>query len=158
MQYICLSISTLIDLDNETGERIVDETKLEDSFKFTTLNFEYRDVIKTLKEGPNTRGKQRKIFDVITGEVMDVYGLIMKSLEDNPPLMELSLDELKTGIDILTENSVEKVDKKRIKDGLNQLQNIINEKETIFQVFEWKENMLYILDPLFLFYLRWGVH
>ncbi|SHH83152.1 TniB family NTP-binding protein [Clostridium grantii] len=158
MQYICLSISTLIDLDNETGERIVDETKLEDSFKFTTLNFEYRDVIKTLKEGPNTRGKQRKIFDVITGEFMDVYGLIMKSLEDNPPLMELSLDELKTRIDILTENSVEKVDKKRIKDGLNQLQSIINEKETIFQVFEWKENMLYILEPLFLFYLRWGVH
>lgn len=158
MQYICLSLTTILDLDSESTERVVDSSRLEESYRFTTLNFEYRDVIKTLKEGPNPRGKQRKIYELITGESMDVYGLIMKAIADNPPLMGLSLDDLKNRIDNLTRNSKDKLDKQKIKDSLNQLQGIISAKEAIYQVFEWKDNMLYILDPLFLFYLRWGKH
>lgn len=158
MQYICLSLTTILDLDSESTERVVDSSRLEESYRFTTLNFEYRDVIKTLKEGPNPRGKQRKIYELITGESMDVYGLIMKAIADDPPLMGLSLDDLKNRIDNLTRNSKDKLDKQKIKDSLNQLQGIISAKEAIYQVFEWKDNMLYILDPLFLFYLRWGKH
>jgi len=158
MQYICLSLSTLLDIDNRVTERFVDDSKLEDSFRFTTLNFEYKDVVKTLKEGPNPRGKQRKIYTTSTGESMDVYSLIMKAISDNPPLMGLTLDELKIRIDNLTINSTDKLDKKKIKDSLSQLQSIINEKEPIYQVIEWKDNMLYVLNPLFLFYLRWGIH
>lgn len=158
MQYICLSLSTILDLDNESIKRVIDASRLEESYKFTTLNFEYKDVIKTLKEGPNTRGKRRKLYKIITGESMDVYGLIIKAIAENPPIMGLSLDEIKIRVDNLIINSIDKLDKRKIKDALTQIQNIIREKEAIYQVFEWKDNMLYILDPLFLFYLRWGSH
>lgn len=158
MQYICLSLSTILDLDNESIKRVIDGSRLEESYRFTTLNFEYKDVIKTLKEGPNTRGKRRKLYKIITGESMDVYGLIIKAIAENPPIMGLSLDEIKIRVDNLIINSIDKLDKRKIKDALTQIQNIIREKEAIYQVFEWKDNMLYILDPLFLFYLRWGSH
>ncbi len=158
MQYICLSLSTILDIDNIEHEIEIDDSKLEESYRFTTMNFEYKDVIKVLKEGPNTRGKQRKIYEVVTGEAMDVYGLIIKAIAEDPPLMGLTLDELKIRIDNLIKNSKDKLDKQKIKDALKQIQNIINEKEAIYQVFEWKDNILHILDPLFLFYLRWGVH
>ena len=32
----------------------------------------------------------------------------------------------------------------------------ILEKEEIYKAIEWKDGKVYVLDPLFLFYLRWG--
>jgi hypothetical protein len=29
-------------------------------------------------------------------------------------------------------------------------------KEEIYRAIEWKDETIYVLDPLFLFYLRWG--
>lgn len=37
-----------------------------------------------------------------------------------------------------------------------KLQELLYGREDIFKVLDWKEGSLYILDPLFLFYLRWG--
>ncbi|MDC3418336.1 ATP-binding protein [Aquibacillus salsiterrae] len=157
MQYICLSISTLMDLDNIQIEEISEEV-LENAYKFTTVNFEYKDVVKVLKEGPNTRGKQRKIFITSKGKSLDIYGLIVESIADNPPLMGLTIDELKYRIDNIITDSDKKPDKKTIRESLNKLQAILNEKENIYRVFEWKDNTVHILDPLFLFFLRWGTH
>ena len=71
-------------------------------------------------------------------------------------MMGMNLDDMKHRIDKIILDSKKKPDKQQIRESLNKLQEIINEKETIYKVFEWKDGMLYILDPLFLFYLRWG--
>ena len=42
-----------------------------------------------------------------------------------------------------------------IKESLAKLQELLHGREDIFKVLDWKEGVLYILDPLFLFYLRW---
>lgn len=157
MQYICLSISTLLDLDNKNIPEIPEEV-LEKAYRFTTVNFEYRDVVKVLKEGPNTRGKQRKIFNTKKGKSLDIYGLIVEAIADNPPLMGLTVDEIKYRIDNLIIDTDKKPDRQTIRESLNKLQAILNEKENIYRVFEWKDNTVYILDPLFLFFLRWGTH
>lgn len=157
MQYICLSICTLLDLDNKEVEEIPEEV-LEEAYKFTTINFEYRDIVKVLKEGPNTRGKQRKIFTTNKGKSLDIYGLIVESIAVNPPLMGLTVDDIKHRIDNLIIETDKKPDRQTIRDSLNKLQAILNEKENIYKVFEWKDNTVHILDPLFLFYLRWGTH
>ena len=46
-------------------------------------------------------------------------------------------------------------------EGNNGLEHLFDKlgvygREDIFKVLDWKEGSLYILDPLFLFYLRWG--
>ena len=57
MQYICLSICTL--LEDENKQEVTDEI-LEKAYKFTTVNFSYADVVNTMGKGPNQRGQQRK--------------------------------------------------------------------------------------------------
>lgn len=157
MQYICLSICTLLDTDNSKITQIPKEV-LERAYKFTTVNFEYSDVLKTLLLGPNPRGNKRKIYKTESGKELDIYGLIVEAVSINPPSMGLDIDEMKYRIDKLIINEDKKPDKQQIRDSLNKLQSIIDEKENIYKVFEWKDSMLYILDPLFLFYLRWGNH
>jgi hypothetical protein len=157
MQYICLSICTLLDVDNKDVEEIPEDI-LEDAYRFTTVNFEYTDVVKVLKEGPNTRGKQRKIYKTTKGKDLDIYGLIVEAIADNPPLIGLTIDEMKNRIDHLITGTVKRPDRQTIRESLNKLQTILNEKENIYKAFEWKDNMIHILDPLFLFYLRWRKH
>lgn len=156
MQYICLSICTLLDTDNWEITQIPEEI-LERAYKFTTVNFEYADVLKTLMLGPNPRGNKRKIYITKSGKELDIYGLIVEAVSINPPSMGFDIEELKYRIDNLIAND-SKPDKQQIRDSLNKLQSIIDEKENIYKVFEWKDGMLYILDPLFLFHLRWGNH
>lgn len=157
MQYICLSICTLLDLDSSEVKEIP-ENILEQSYRFTTANFEYGYVVKILQEGPNPRGNQRKIYKTVSGKELDIYGLIIESICSNPPMMGMNIEEIKNRIDKIILDTEKKPDKQQIKDSLNKLQGIINEKEHIYKVFEWKDGILYILDPLFLFYLRWGKH
>lgn len=72
---------------------------------------------------------------------LDLYGLIVESLAKNPPAMELYADMIYDRI---------------LKEHLNKLQGILEEKEELYRAVEWKDGKVYILDPLFLFYLRWG--
>lgn len=157
MQYICLSICTLLDIDSSEVKEIPRDI-LEQAYKFTTANFEYADVVKIIKEGPNPRGNQRKIYKTVDGKMLDIYGLIIESVSGNPPMMGMKIDDIKSRIDRIIVESEKKPDKQQIRDSLNKLQAILNEKENIYKVFEWKDGVLYILDPLFLFYLRWGNH
>lgn len=157
MQHICLSICTLLNTDTDSIEEIPEDI-LEQAYRFTTINLEYSDVVKVLKLGPNPRGNKRKLYTTMSGKELDIYGLILESIAANPPMMGLDLDDMKARIDKLTINTIKKPDKQQIRESLNKLQDIINEKENLYKVFEWKDGILYVLDPLFLFYLRWGKH
>lgn len=70
--------------------------------------------------------------------------------------MGLNLDDIKLRIDKLIIGTDKKPKKQQIRESLNKLQGIINEKDYIYKVFVRKDDVLYVLDPLFLFYLRWG--
>lgn len=153
MQYICLSICTLLEDKN------VDEvcTKiLETAYKFTTVNLNYSDVVSVMAKGPNPRGKRRNLYKTRMGKELDLYGLIVESFAKNPPEMELNFDTIyHRVIDIMSEKETAP-DKQSVKTHLHNLQVILKEKEEIYRAIEWKDGKVYVLDPLFLFYLRWG--
>lgn len=65
MQYICLSICTL--LEDEKKQEVNDEI-LEKAYRFTTINFNYADVVSVLIKGPNPRGQQRKLYRTVDGK------------------------------------------------------------------------------------------
>lgn len=153
MQYICLSICTLLE---DKKENIVTDQILEPAYRFTTVNFSYNDVASVMSKGPNTRGKSRKLYKTVFNEELDLYGLIVESLAKNPPVMELDFDTVYDRILNLISPTEEKPTKQSLKDHLNKLQAILTEKDEIYRALEWKDGMVYILDPLFLFYLRWG--
>ncbi len=153
MQYICLSICTLLE---DKGETKVTQDIIETACRFTTDNFNYVDIVKLMAKGPNTRGNNRKSYITTSNKKLDMYGLIIEALAKNPPLMEIDIEEMHKRIVALLPEDSEKPNKQTVKEHLSKLQNILTEKEEIFRSFEWKDGTLYILDPLFLFYLRWG--
>ena len=74
MQYICLSICTLLEDEEKTQ---VDANLLERAYKFTTMNFNYADVVNVLSKDPNPRGQQRKLYKTIDGKDLDLYGVMV---------------------------------------------------------------------------------
>lgn len=153
MQYICLSICTLLEDRNEDA---VCTEILETAYRFTTVNFNYYDVASVMAKGPNPRGKRRNLYKTKSGKELDLYGLLLESFAKNPPEMELDFESIYSRITDLIEEEVKVPDKQSVKTHLNNLQLILKEKEEIYRAVEWKDGKVYILDPLFLFYLRWG--
>lgn len=155
MQYICLSICTLLE-DEETRE--INDEILEKAYRFTTMNFNYADVVNVLSKGPNPRGQQRKVYKTSDGKILDLYGIIVESIAKNPPLMEMDFDTFYDRVQgVVDVSEVQaKLDKQTVKNHLKHLQEILKGKEEIYRAIEWKDGTVYVLDPLFLFYLRWG--
>lgn len=154
MQYICLSICTL--LEDEKKQEVNDEI-LEKAYRFTTINFNYADVVSVLIKGPNPRGQQRKLYRTVDGKELDLYGIIVDSLAKNPPMTELDFESFYNRIfNVIEENDRLKLEKQTVRNHLNHLQELLEGKEEIYRAIEWKDGKVYVLDPLFLFYLRWG--
>lgn len=153
MQYICLSICTLLE---DKGLHTVESGLLEEAYKFTTVNFNYADVVSVMSKGPNPRGKKRSLYQTTSGKQLDLYGLIVESLAKNPPFSELDFEGIYERIVKLLAEEETKPDKQSVKNHLNNLQIILKEKEEIYRAIDWKDGKIYILDPVFLFYLRWG--
>lgn len=154
MQYICLNICTILEM-SEAEDKQVKAEILETAYRYTTANFEYGDVVSLMRKGPSTRGKSRNSFKAADGRKYDIYELIVKSIAENPPIMKLKFEDVKERIyHLIVEDK--KPTPQAIKESLVKLQELLDGREDIFKVLDWKEGILYILDPLFLFYLRWG--
>lgn len=150
MQSICLNIGLL----PESGVVITDEM-IEESCRFTCMNLPYADVVRVLKAGPSTRGQQRLQYILEDGSSRDIYGLILKILADNPPLIELDIDELMERVKHNVTGSVIKPQK--IKDSLKNWKKMLEPLGGLYQVVDWKDDTVYVLDNMFLFYIRWGI-
>jgi len=155
MQYICLNICSILEMNGNNVRKIGQEV-LETAYRYTTANFEYRDVVSFMRKGPNTRGKSRSTFRTVDGNDCDIYELIVRSIAENPPIMKLEFEDIKERIYRLLSDDFKKPTPQMIKENLSKLRELLYEREDIFRVLDWKEGTLYILDPLFLFYLRWG--
>ena len=70
--------------------------------------------------------------------------------------MEIDFETFYIRIVHCIEKGDAKLDKQTVRNHLNNLQTILQGKEEIYRAIEWKDGKVYILDPLFLFYLRWG--
>lgn len=160
MQSICLNLSMIVDIDhNHEIRQITDPRLLEQAYRATTPNLPYQDVVRRLKAGPPTRGQKRMTYQLPDGEAVDVYSLLLKAITVDPPIVSISIDELKVRIDkLLGGDRPSNPDRRKIRTAVEQIQAIIQASEPIYHVFEWKDDLVYILEPLFLFYLRWGTY
>ncbi|ETT77114.1 hypothetical protein C173_04721 [Paenibacillus sp. FSL R7-277] len=157
MQSICYNLSMILDIDNTDYPAMPDQETLNQAYRMTSLNLlAYQEVARKLKTGPNPRGQKRKTYSTIKGEQTDIYELLLKAIADDPPIVSLSIDSIKRRIDVLLGNHADKPDRVKIKAAIDQMQAIMQSSEPMYQVFEYKDDEVYILEPLFLFFLRWG--
>lgn len=148
MQSICLNIGLLPD----SSDTITDEV-IEESCRFTCMNLPYGDVVRVLKAGPSTRGQQRLQYTLSDGSKRDIYGLILKVLSDDPPLVELSIEELMERIKKSAPENM--ITTKKVRDSLKNWQKLLETLGSLYQVLEWKDDTIHVLDNMFLFYIRW---
>ena len=146
MQSICLNIGLLPD----SSDTITDEV-IEESCRFTCMNLPYGDVVRVLKAGPSTRGQQRLQYTLSDGSKRDIYGLILKVLSDNPPLVELSIEELMERIKNSAPENM--ITTKKVRDSLKNWQKLLETLGSLYQVLEWKDDTIHVLDNMFLFYI-----
>lgn len=154
MQLLCLNICILEGTDERKVSRIGDDI-LEKAFRFSTLNFNYQQIANVISQGKNSRGKSRREYGTKGMGQMDLYGLILEALAIDPPFAKVDFDGLMGRINSLVTDD-EKPTTKSLNDYLQNLQDVLSAKDRSYEVIEWKEGVLYIIEPLFLFYLRWG--
>lgn len=150
MQSVCLNCERAA-----RGVSLITDEVVEESCRLTCINFPYESVVRLLKAGPFTRGQKRLKYELSDGMELDLYSILLKILADNPPCTKLDFEEIFQRIDNKVVDGQHKITTKKIKDTLNKLQKLISEQRALYQVFEWKDDCIYILDPLFLFYIRW---
>lgn len=148
MQSICLNIGLLPE-----DSMVINESMIDESCRFTCMNLPYGDVVRVLKSGPSTRGQQRLKYGLKDGTKRDIYSLLLKILADNPPLVELGIEELMKRIKKCVSEST--IKQQKVKDSLKNWQKMLEAQGSLYQVLEWKNDIIHVLDNMFLFYIRW---
>lgn len=158
MQAICLSacfelnmretfdIPTTIEPDEEGFERV---------FSRTAAMTSYASLIDVLRRGPKERGRDRLTFNLRTGGEGDVYECILRAMRADPARLALPYPELKDRIEALCVGEAPR--------GVaiaNSVASMVRIAEQLPQerAIDWDEEreVLDIVDPYFLFYLRWS--
>lgn len=153
MQLLCLNLCVLIKADSGNAVDFSEEI-IKKAYKFSTLNLDFKSVTAVISNGKTKRGRERKKYCTSKGE-LDLYSLILEAIAQDPPIEEIGFDDLLTRIN-KTIVGDDKVTPKSLKEYLGNIQEVLNDKNRTFEVLEWRDNVLYVIEALFLFYLRWG--
>ncbi len=92
MQLLCLNLCLLAKYDADSKAKMTYEL-LEKTYRFSTLNLDFRNVTTIIQNGKTSRGRERKLYKTKKGE-MDLYSLILEAIAQNPPLGSISFDVL----------------------------------------------------------------
>lgn len=153
MQLLCLNLCVLIKADSGNAVDVSEEI-IKKAYKFSTLNLDFKNVTAVISNGKTKRGRERKKYCTSKGE-LDLYSLILEAIAQDPPIEEIGFDDLLTRINKTIVGN-DKVTPKSLKEYLGNIQEVLNDKNRTFEVLEWRDNVLYVIEALFLFYLRWG--
>jgi len=158
MQYLCLNSCYALDVREHSKEPIDfldDQSLLEKICRQTVLSADYGSVIEKMKEGPKTRGSDRKIHTTTAGWQGDVYRLLVKSLSLDPPRLTFRYQSLLDRISTICIG--DPPSGSSITSACYQTASIVNDSVGE-KIVEWdSDNDVFdIRDPYLLFYLRWS--
>ena len=124
-------------------------------YRRTALSADYGSVVDKMKEGPKTRGADRKIHESRYGWQGDVYKLLVKALSLDPPQLTFRYQSLIERIGATCQSDTPSGSS--VTSACHHAATIAN--DSVGQrVVEWDgENDVFdIRDPYLLFYLRWS--
>ena len=156
MQSLCLNLcrEKRISTQLSTLTRIeISDEDLARIFERTSSMSDYSSVIDGLHSGPKERGQERKQFRFVDGSQGDVYRAVLLAISADPPALTFTYDDLIARVGKIT------VDEKPVGSSISQA---VLQMDTPLSknlsprvpILEWDENILNILEPYFLFFLR----
>lgn len=121
----------------------------------TAATSDYSSTVAKMKDGPKTRGQDRKSYLTRDGSVVDVYPLILRAIALDPPELTQRYPNLQRRVQSLC--AKEQPSGSSVTGACSHIASIANESENR-NIIEWDaENDVFdIRDPYLLFYLRWN--
>ena len=154
MQAICLNFC----FENGIKETLPEQRRIEMDFvaiqnvlERTSTVTDFSTMISRLHAGPKLRGHERKEFDFKNGKSGDVYMCVLLAMKMDPPLLTLPYDVLLTRT-----RAVCNGESPSGSSVANTLTHMTELAQTVQAppVIEWDEDVLDIVEPYFLFFLR----
>ncbi|MGQ2968002.1 MAG: hypothetical protein ACT6RF_04570 [Allorhizobium sp.] len=156
MQSLCLNLcrEKLVSEQLDVVERIsIDEGDLAKVFERTSAMSDFSSVVDGLHAGPKERGQERKQFRFSDGSVGDVYRAVLLAISAEPPQLTFTYDNLLDRVQSITVD--EKPVGSSISQALSQMDTPLSKNlSPLVPLLEWDENILTIIEPYFLFFLR----
>lgn len=121
----------------------------------TAASCDYSSTVEKMKEGPKTRGQDRKPHVLKDGSATDVYPLVVHAIALDPPELTQRYPNLQKRIQSLCAS--EPPSGSSVTGACMQIAAIANESENR-TIIEWdgENDVLDMRDPYLLFYLRWA--
>jgi hypothetical protein len=156
MQAFCLQLCK----ENEIRETSADRREIdppEDWFPFFRASAQSasKTAFDLLKQGPRQR-TDRKARVLQDGATTDIYGAVLEAIAATGPLTELQYTELRSSLrEVLKSEPPQRHEVTRV---LEEMTKIAREKIEGEPVVDYDEALetLYISDPFFAYFLRWG--
>lgn len=159
MQAICLSGCFELNV-RETYDLPANITPDDDAFervlKRTATMTSYASLLDILRRGPKERGQDRSTYELKTGAKGDVYECILRAVKSDPPKLALPYPELKDRIEALCVGDAPRG--VAIANSVALMARLAITQMPRERAIDWDEEreVLDIVDPYFLFYLRWS--
>ena len=150
MQENCLNLAQAI----KKGR--YDSSQLNNIFQSTAENYRhYEGILSHVLEGPSRGRGKRKKYILKDGNVCDIYHLLLLSVSIDPPVLKINMDEIRERIARLLNDNESIPTKLNIANAVKYMESTIKQSIPALDTVEWKDGVLYILDPFLLFCLRW---
>lgn len=158
MQSLCLNTCFANDVRDiqATPKHIVSDLEaIQEVCTRTAASSDYSSCVAKMKEGPKTRGQDRKSHILKDGTASDVYPLIIGAIASDPPELTQRYPNLLLRLQALCAG--EPPSGSSVTGACSQIASIANESENRI-IIEWDgdNDVLDMRDPYLLFYLRWG--
>lgn len=142
----------MIRKEQEKPVRIeINEKDFRGIFERTSAQTNYSKVLNVMHDGPKERGQERKTFEFIDGSTGDVYRSILLAIKSDSASLALKYDEIMDRIKRICKDSSPVGSS--VTTSLSKMYELVDTISSSM-VIEWDENILDIVDPYFLFYLR----
>jgi hypothetical protein len=118
----------------------------------TSTLTDFSPMLATLHAGPKQRGTERKVFPFKDG-TSDVYKCVLLAMKEDPPLLSFRYDQMRARTSALCKG--ESPVGSSVAQALSQMAELAATVQEA-PVIEWDEDVLDIVEPYFLFFLRWS--
>jgi hypothetical protein len=155
MQTLCLNLCLEMDAKERPEDRrsiSVAESEMTSVLSRASMFADYSTLLEKLHGGPKQRGTERKIFSLNDQSSGDVYRTVLLAISQDPAEQTLRYENILARVKSLTDG-VAPVGSS-ISEALRQMEAIAKTVAPDTEIFEWDEEVLNIIEPYFLFYLR----
>jgi hypothetical protein len=154
MQAICLNVCFEMEIEDTapTDQRMeIDTNGIRLVLERTSVTSDFTTMLNSLHSGPKQRGTERKQFQFVDGTSGDVYRCVLLALKSDPAILSFPYDEM-----LKRTRQICKGDSpvgSSVSESLLQMHKLANAIQST-PVIEWDEDVLDVVEPYFLFFLR----